>query len=291
MAVFTRTIGTGGDYSDLAAWDAANGGAPSKNLILDGNSVVAMILGDVIFAYPQIDLSGWSSNSANSITVQADPSNEYNAITGIGAKIVDVASSSYGIVIRGTARLYIKKLGIDFRYLSNHTLYIEGDIIIDSCVFIGNSVADQFDDGLNGYTAIVHEIRNSLIILNKQNATWGGGNIRYKILNNCTIISNSIGGGFNGDILALNCSCTNVTAYNSTAKTKYDTLYTSTFATCAQNNNGSTPLGAGSINNLLTTDFTDYVNGDYSIPITSQLYNVGTPIAGITTDILGNPRA
>jgi len=288
VTLYSNTVGVGGVYSDLVTWDAANGGAPTKNLTTDGNSVEALIIGDVVAGYPTLDLIGWAADAINSMTIRANTGAEFNPTTMTGARLIDQTSNNFGAVLRSGGYLFIKNLGITFSNAVNDLFYEESAIIAQKCTIYGCTTGVSKHIFINN-----SHFSNCIFILSAPATANNGAGIIFKeVLKNCTIICKLGSGAFNGDIVCRESDMTNTVVYNENTKTSYNSIYSPTsLLTCAQNNNGSSALGAGHVEGITTADFTDYANGDYSVAPGSSLIDAGTDLsAEFTTDIVGTVR-
>jgi len=260
-------------YSDLTSWASA---IQNTDWITTDQQPVAEIYDD-FGAGLSINNINFNGLLADQLThypiVRAASGQEYNALTGVGAKLINT-----GVYYFLT---YSTKLDLHQLHISNPT---------NSNQYLDNSrqvnTYNCFLDNVRFYSSSTsYEAVNTVNIARTVGDCFGALTTK-----NCTAIGKG-GGVISGKILYNSCIATNCIGYNEIPTTDYNIFWNTTTTTCAQNNNGSASLGAGNIDNLLTTDFTDYANGDYSVATGSQLIDAGTDLSvQFTTDIVGTVR-
>lgn len=272
-----HSVGTGGDYTTLTAWEAAQ----QRDLVAADEIAVAEISETLVGNYPTFELKGWTADHDHPCVIRAAAGFEYDHVTDTGAKLI--STGAYGFVNRSNQVLHCYDICINFTTMTYGNFTYDSawlEHLFDRCTFLNNS---DLTIGLvsKGF------IRNSIVFCNLP----GDGEVKNCTVENSTIIMTN-GAGYGGNMCTWDCLCTNVVAYNSTAKTSYNIYYNPRSASNynAQNDNGSSPPpGANSITGITTADFVDYAGGNYHLASDSQLIGAGTNLyANFQTDTDGD---
>ncbi len=275
-----------GDFTTINAWEAVN----NVDLVADDTRRIAEIYdAETVATYPTVDYKGGVHNETNGnyLFIRAASGNEFSPKSRLGGKLVSnlVTDLTHGFVVRAGQVLHVENLGVSTS--GNNNLIFNGGGItrFEKCTLY------ECKSGACG---------NNLRLVNCQiepsfpgvSIKGSGGTIANASLDNCTIVQKLGFGSYSGDIAAHSCALMNTAAFNENTKISFNTFFACTGDFNAQNNNGSANApGLNSLQNLLTTDFTDFSSNDYSIVSGSILEDSGADFSSLyTTDILGNPR-
>jgi hypothetical protein len=250
---------SGGDYTSPAAWEAAE----QRDLVATDEIAIAECYDDFSGAVVGNLLPvNWTTSSVNKIIFRNANGSEHNG------------SLTQGFAMDGTFR---PEVNIDFVGIRVVSGFIDisraGCVaVIDSCVI--------HDTGSAGVTCGSNQnniVKNNLIVRTSRGVTGSTGNLS-EAQNNTIISCGDIG---ILRILAKN----NVCAGHSNSD--FTQPSTGSVANASSDSSGNV-TGVSLVDGV---DFTSPSTDGYSIPNTSKLFDVATPIAGLTVDILGNPRS
>ena len=282
-----HTVGTGGDYSTLSAWEAAQ----QRDLVAADGIAVAEITGTVSGA---AEIDGWNTDGTRLIKIRAKPGEEHGGIFGAGAKLISSATNAtlYLREFVEVSQLEIENTGTGSIYQCPVWTYVFDDgytaNLID-LLLVGNNNTSSNSAGVyignrsstvNIYTSIAKNCGGAAFYPTGATVTV---NIYNSVAINCNTSNNAFRGGINANVAGTtirNCVAIN----NNTAD------FFGTGATVDHNaSSDATASGTGSITSVTTAEFADYAGGDYHLASDSQLIGAGTDLSGtFTTDIDGD---
>jgi hypothetical protein len=272
-----HTVGSGGDYADLAAWSAAQ----ARNLVSANEIAVAEIVGTLTEpSYVPISTSaGWSTDSTRRIVIRAAA--PFNGTLGAGSKLVLGSSSPYGMAFSAALHVSIENLEVEYTGTSRA---VNGSVLrISGCFIYGSSITDPnvlllcdsaelnssvFQSSARGYDA-----RNVTATVDNCGFFALSGLSTYGLLTDAgTTVRNTVSAGWrDADI----------------------------YGTPGTDSNNATLDGSvgATISTATGVDFVDYGSGDYRPTATGALFKAGTnPLSPLSNpddwkDITGKTRA
>jgi hypothetical protein len=272
-----HTVGSGGDYADLAAWSAAQ----ARNLVSANEIAVAEIVGTLTEpSYVPISTSaGWSTDSTRRIVIRAAA--PFNGTLGAGSKLVLGSSSPYGMAFSAALHVSIENLEVEYTGTSRA---VNGGVLrISGCFIYGSSINDPnvlllcdsaelnssvFQSSARGYDA-----RNVTATVDNCGFFALSGLSTYGLLTDAgTTVRNTVSAGWrDADI----------------------------YGTPGTDSNNATLDGSvgATISTATGVDFVDYGSGDYRPTATGALFKAGTnPLSPLSNpddwkDITGKTRA
>jgi hypothetical protein len=272
-----HTVGSGGDYADLAAWSAAQ----ARNLVSANEIAVAEIVGTLTEpSYVPISTSaGWSTDSTRRIVIRAAA--PFNGTLGAGSKLVLGSSSPYGMAFSAALHVSIENLEVEYTGTSRA---VNGSVLrISGCFIYGSSITDPnvlllcdsaelnssvFQSSARGYDA-----RNVTATVDNCGFFALSGLSTYGLLTDAgTTVRNTVSAGWrDADI----------------------------YGTPGTDSNNATLDGSvgATISTATGVDFVDYGSGDYTPTATGALFKAGTnPLTTASDaddwkDITGKTRA
>jgi hypothetical protein len=272
-----HTVGSGGDYADLAAWSAAQ----ARNLVSANEIAVAEIVGTLTEpSYVPISTSaGWSTDSTRRIVIRAAA--PFNGTLGAGSKLVLGSSSPYGMAFSAALHVSIENLEVEYTGTSRA---VNGSVLrISGCFIYGSSITDPnvlllcdsaelnssvFQSSARGYDA-----RNVTATVDNCGFFALSGLSTYGLLTDSgTTVRNTVSAGWrDADI----------------------------YGTPGTDSNNATLDGSvgATISTATGVDFVDYGSGDYRPTATGALFKAGTnPLSPLSNpddwkDITGKTRA
>jgi hypothetical protein len=281
-----HTVGSGGDYPTLEAWEAAQ----RRDLVSADEIAVAEIIGTVtISAVDYVSISSWTTDSDRYVCIRAQT--PYDHATGTGSELsYGAPSATYNFLVWASNHTRVENLKLSGSGLDE--LFFAGSpekLIVSGCTIADHDAeAFSWNSNSTGWATF-----NNCLAINPSNLA-----VQRAHLNNCTIISPTGGGVFSSSIAVWYSTLKNCAIYNDNSHGSYNTLFSCTEEYCATNPNGTDALtGNGSITTLAKSDFVDYAGNDYSIANDSVLAKAGTnPLTTASdaddwNDITGKTRA
>lgn len=267
-----------GYYTSLASWDAAQvrdiraGSGSDEILIVDCfNDFVGGLSGTLAVS------SAWGTSDTNRIIIRAADGHKHTGQFGTGFKMT--TNSWQANLFYFTSSVYMTISGLEIDGTNSNNAVRKGrNVVVEDCLLGPNLYHGVYD-----YTGVVRNTKIKVANYGVYGA-WTSTNLTVE---NCTAIGGTT--AFKGD-------SANITVKNSIAY-----LATTPYSLCSgagsTNNAASdaatnTPPGSSPITtNIVSTDFVDAANDDYSLTSGSTLKGAGADLSGtFTTDILGNTR-
>jgi len=286
----------GGHYASLSSWVAAMQ-STYPNLVTSDVVLIAECYND----WPsglndQVGITGFTTDSTRNIIVRAADGHQHTGIPGTGFwlyfntnGVIFSLGTGSNVVVDG---IEINSVGSSYSY--SYLVQLGTLTILQNCLCVADAKTHQgikFMVGAGGNFSIAPKAINCIVFNAGTSGAYrsnAGGSFHAAIAYNCSAIDSTVGFSTgNSEMLVQNCL-----AYNCT------TSYQNSFYSTSSNNAASdgstvTPPGTNPLTvNIVSSDFVDPANGDFSIPSTSQLRDAGADLSaeGFTTDILGNPR-
>jgi hypothetical protein len=273
----THTVGSGGDYADLAAWSAAQ----ARNLVSANEIAVAEIVGTLTEpSYVPISTSaGWSTDSTRRIVIRAAA--PFNGTLGAGSKLVLGSISSYGMAFSAALHVSIENLEVEYTGTSRA---VNGGVLrISGCFIYGSSITDpnvlllcdsaELNSSVFQSSARGFDARNVTATVDNCGFFALSGFSTYGLLTDSgTTVRNTVSAGWSdADI----------------------------YGTPGTDSNNATLDGSvgATISTATGVDFVDYGSGDYTPTATGALFKAGTnPLSPLSNpddwnDITGKTRA
>ena len=307
MTDYVRELrpGGGGDYTTFAAWQADHGGAVSKDLVGNGDTVTLECYGSGITE--NFTLTGWTTGASNYITIIVPEAERHDGTPGTGFVWQNSGASTPCTI---TGATYTRITGMEF--FNNATVNYRyafqintgaNNSIFESCIMRATSTA-------SGHTVAETssrdtEFRNCLFIGDgaNTNACVVSSANNNQTYNNCTFVDATGTGGFGLNLLNTNGSylsdVRNCVSYNCTEF--YDDSIAVAWTTTTGYNASSTYTttappdevgGSNYTSNVVSGDFEATGSDDYHLATGSNLIGVGVDISGsFTTDIDGDTRS
>ena len=288
MAELISSIGSGKDYSTVEAWEGAEAGS-----VASGDQVVAEIYGDVTGS---AGINGFECADATAkVIIRNSPSGKHDGTPSTGDRLttgvspfvlnlvgIPVFTTTY--IVEGLVIDAGVDTGVDFNDAGEHLI-----TNVNDCIFIGTGGAGwatQTNGASNASTLI--SINNSVSIGPSRGFYGLSGQTAKTRFNYCTSALGSLFGFVFG--IATNCWTSEV------GNTDYIAMNAASDFNISDD--GSATGSNVLINKNVPGDyFTDHANDDYSLKDTTDdggVFGVtglaGTPISGITTDIVGTAR-
>jgi hypothetical protein len=272
-----HTVGSGGDYADLAAWSAAQ----ARNLVSANEIAVAEIVGTLTEpSYVPISTSaGWSTDSTRRIVIRAAA--PFNGTLGAGSKLVLGSISSYGMAFSAALHVSIENLEVEYTGTSRA---VNGGVLrISGCFIYGSSITDpnvlllcdsaELNSSVFQSSARGFDARNVTATVDNCGFFALSGFSTYGLLTDSgTTVRNTVSAGWSdADI----------------------------YGTPGTDSNNATLDGSvgATISTATGVDFVDYGSGDYTPTATGALFKAGTnPLSPLSNpddwnDITGKTRA
>lgn len=285
MAETVNSIGAGQTYTTLAAWEAARQGSISV-----GDQEVGEIHGNTS-GTGNVTISGWTmGDSTSRIILRNSSGGKHTGTPGTGDGLI--YTGTIGELISNanatTINLTIQGLEIYSTYASKNNATLRfgasaSDYLVDSCLCRSESTTAPHSAVATETAGNSVECRNTVF--------WGFGYAVYgrnsvasaeAVVNNCT--AHGAGG-----ISYLWCTTTNCFGTDGANR-----FFQNNAASDYNISSDATAPGANSATgkDQYGDYFTDFANGDFSLKDTTfnLVGQAGTPISGITVDIVGNPR-
>ena len=275
-----------GDYTTLAAWEAAKNGDLTLATGNDTRQIALIYDATVEGSFSTVEYVGGTHDIANDnyLLIRAATGNEFDSKLKVGAKIISAASdTTHGLVVRSGQVLHLEKCGISFHLAASNTVFNGGGYVKFKKCTLYNCKRGVFGHRTNTV------LENCVIEPSYASSgiSGGGGSPNIGTLNNCTVVQKTGLGSYDGDIAVHDCDITNTVIYNDNTKVTYNSWHGSTGNYNAQNSNGSATLpGTNSLNAILSADFADIATSDYTLPAASQLIDAAVVVADYTDDIV-----
>lgn len=309
--VFTKTLKpSGGDYTSVAAWQTANGGATSKDLVTNDEAVVlecykgdySSVGGGTNYIVESVTITGWTCGneaSGQHITIKCPSTEKHDGTPQSGFHWKQSGTYSDTINCGNGNTTFLEDLDLEntttitYRY----ALVLGGsgtEHRAERCIL--NASGTGANDCFSGGARDVVALRNCLCI----NAATATGAACIQISNfadpefeNVTCIGgdhsvNNLNTG-SYDPKLVNCVFHGHTTAWYTGQNSWDagTDYNASETVTTTSLPGSNNYGS----NTADSDFEDVASDDYSLPSGSNLVNIGSDLsATFTDDILANTR-
>jgi len=275
-------------YTSLSAWNAGE----ATNLVTDGDwhhvycrssSGTADTTGFTI--------TGWTTGASNYILIEAAENHEAIPDEWDATRYRLSPTSATAIQI---SEEYVRILGLQLSVAANNVYCVRvaagaigasNDIRVLNCRCEGVTTAGSGQRGITIADADVNLTVENTVVLD-----MGGDGINVNCsadIYNCVVYNSGFDGieyesGGSGNV-------TNCAVFDSVSGDDFDidAGATVTISNCASDDGtGTNPVSpsGGSWSN----EFTDYTNGDFTILGTGNLWDGGTPVSGITHDMIGN---
>lgn len=263
-------------YTSHVTWEAAQ----QKDLVTADEMAVAVVYDDFAtgFEINKLDINGWVHDATHHCVIRAAAGSEYNPITKTGAFLHRVLNA-IAFIPRAGHYLTLENLGIDVDGGAILTYSRHVKVVFKRCtIYNFENISHTKTDYENCiFQELLQNTGSSPIQSNSSNDCN---------MDNCTVIVKA--GQSRAGMVLHSWNCTNVSLYSEDAQSSFAAFYN-----CIGDYNGSNynAPGANSFNTLATLDFNDYANGDYSVPVGSQLIDAGIDLsAQFTTDIVDTVR-
>ncbi len=251
-----------GDYTSIKSFVLAN----QKDLPAADESHFVTIYGagwDEVTPLSEsfIDFNNYTTDSTRNITfyVRSEDRHDFTAGTGF----VFTVPTSFGFVLRSKHVLFD---GFEIANTSNTNNLFDtsANAKLTNCLVHDVDYAQFAGDGENNihynYTS-----RGGFT-----NTFYNGGTLK-----NITCIQLITEGGFTGDIGIANANCTNVVLYTDKPTGSFTNFFNCSGDYNAVNKSGEGVPGANSFDTVLTTDFVDFDNDNYTSKLGGQLESSG----------------
>lgn len=272
---------SGGDYTTMSAWEAAE----QADLVSEDLSHTLECYNDWVDGLDdKVTIAGWVTSSDQNLKITAPVGHRHNGMPGTGFRLrrwenwatlftpqvkclvehIEVEATSTGSSANG---VFAQHDGAEFDSCiflaagSSYAFTAARDVTVRNCIARGGTYAFLTNDweGPKYQNCLAYDSGYGFAKSGSSNAKP-----RYE---NCVAYgcSNSYAGGYDP-----------ASQYNA-----------------ASNGATVTPPGAGSLQvDIVSSDFTDAANDDYSLSSNSQLKEAGADLSGtFTTDILGTVRS
>lgn len=283
MAEVIRTIGTGGDYSSIGAWEA-----DLDTATYTGHDAIGELLDSAYYERVSIN----STNPA-SITLRPAAGMEHTGTAGSGVRVWHDGGSFFGVINCLTSKpIAIRGIEVDGANAANHRvirLASSGYVHIDRCILhraqyavqnnsstsdcdVTNCIIYNVDFGVTGNSVETWRVFNSTLIKDPDtDAANAGGGLRYVQANNCIVMHFGGSSGWQDILDAKAGSSHNITSDTSAS-------------------------GTGSLTNQVASDyFVNLLAGSVDLHLisTAPAIDAGTTLAaptGVDIDIDGEAR-
>ena len=159
--VITSTLKpSGGDYTTIAAWLSANGGATSQDLVANDEAIVlecysgdytGIASGGDGYIGEAISPSGWTTDATRNITIRAAPGHRHNGIPGQGFEWRNTNNFTSPLTLSNDVSWHLE--WIHFNQFTNvdyrQALVCGTETIVTGCIFqqSGTGAADCVQQG------------------------------------------------------------------------------------------------------------------------------------------------
>ena len=282
---------SGGDYTTLSAWEAAQ----QRDLVAVDEIAVAECYNDWPTGLSdQVVVSGWTTSASNNVIIRAaagqshngDPESGFTLVfntNGYVCNLPNPYSIIDGVAISTSLSTYTYSYG----------LYVGVNCRASNCIVKGASSklhhGIRCGLGAGGNLTIAPRVESSIVTdaKNLGISSNAGGAFHGAIADNCTVVNCGIAfKTANNELRLRNC-----VAYNNTSNYP-DAYHTDSTNNAASDGSTNTPPGSNPLTvDITSADFVDAANGDFSLSAGSQLINAGADLSSdFTTDIVGTVR-
>ena len=293
---------SGGDYTSLSAWEAAEE-AIETDLVAAGRTPVAECYNDWAGGLSDaVQLGGpWNCDAANRLIIRAAPGNGTqgpNAAGGVPGKGFKVTSAtSWGKTVENWERYSsIQDIEIEQSAASGSALLLQStglyfDVVVERCIVKAGGGTGA--GGIYGrrFAAIDCLAYDCGAIGFGYTVAWYGYKVRGCVAKNC---GEGFRGPAGGDASGQGVELKNCIAYNNTSNWNLPQLYTAGTSNNAASD-GATTVPPGSspyASDVVAADFEDAAGNDFHLASGSGLIGQGADLTaeGITTDVDGDAR-
>lgn len=286
------TIGTGGNYSTVQAWEDAcpvnitaagtneNWEGQLKNQLFSVNGAILTISGQTTDATHRVILKCEAGASFIDNASASTNALRPNSANGALLRCTDTYSTPISAATGVNCTFY--GLQIEHTSSTRQAMSLRGDVIVDSCIIGGRVVKDQttFSDFVNN------------VVLAGGQSVFGANNVK-----NCTFIAMASGinlsqGSYGWVSNYRNCLFIGFTKVeNSSTNTSFTNCITTGTAFATTQTLTACITGATAVNEIVSATNTNYTTVDARIKTGAQSVGSGTSTGAPTIDIIGQARS